>query len=101
MKVRNGDFGDFPGGPVVRTPCFHCRRHGFNPWWGHSSHMPRSAAKKKKRNSDFTVEKPGRYYLTQAFRVDVIRMERVGILYLLKGHTENTELLRFSCQNLP
>ena len=56
---------------------------------------------KKKRNSDFTVEKPGRYYLTQAFRVDVIRMERVGILYLLKGHTENTELLRFSCQNLP
>ena len=22
--------GDFPGGLVVKTPCFHCRRHGFN-----------------------------------------------------------------------
>ena len=21
-------------GPVVRTPCFHCRRLGFDPWWG-------------------------------------------------------------------
>ena len=24
-------FWDFPGGPVVKTPCFHCRGHGFNP----------------------------------------------------------------------
>jgi len=21
----------FPGGPMVKTPCFHCRGHGFNP----------------------------------------------------------------------
>ena len=26
-----GDFGDFPGGPVVKTLCFHCRGCGFNP----------------------------------------------------------------------
>ena len=26
--------GEFSGGPVVRTPHFHCRRHKFNPWWG-------------------------------------------------------------------
>ena len=25
---------EFPDGPVVRTPCFHCRGHGFNPWLG-------------------------------------------------------------------
>ena len=25
---------DFPGGPLVKTPCFHCRGHGFNPWLG-------------------------------------------------------------------
>ena len=25
---------DFPGGPGVRTPCFHCRGHGSNPWSG-------------------------------------------------------------------
>ena len=21
---------DFPGGPVFKTPCFHCREHGFD-----------------------------------------------------------------------
>ena len=25
---------DFPGGPGVKTPCFQCRGHGFNPWLG-------------------------------------------------------------------
>ena len=23
---------DFPGGPVVKTPSFHCRGLGFDPW---------------------------------------------------------------------
>ena len=26
--------GDFPGGPVVKTPRFQCRGHGFDPWSG-------------------------------------------------------------------
>ena len=26
--------GEFPGGPVVRTPCFHCWGPGFKPWSG-------------------------------------------------------------------
>ena len=25
---------EFPGGPVVRTPCFYCRGLGFDPWSG-------------------------------------------------------------------
>ena len=25
---------DFPGGPLVKTPCFQCRRHGFDPCSG-------------------------------------------------------------------
>ena len=25
---------DFPGSPVVKTPCFHCRRQGLDPWLG-------------------------------------------------------------------
>ena len=25
---------DFPGGPVVKTPCFHCRGHRFHPSLG-------------------------------------------------------------------
>ena len=24
----------FPGGPEVRTPCFHCRECEFDPWLG-------------------------------------------------------------------
>ena len=30
-KDRNQDF---PGGPVVKTLCFHCRGHGYKPWSG-------------------------------------------------------------------
>ena len=26
--------GELPGSPVVRTPCSHCRGHGFHPWSG-------------------------------------------------------------------
>ena len=28
---------DFPGGPVVKTPRFHCWGHGFDPWSGTKS----------------------------------------------------------------
>ena len=24
--------GDFPGGQVVKTPCFHFKGHEFHPW---------------------------------------------------------------------
>ena len=24
----------FPGGPGAKTPCFHCKAHGLNPWLG-------------------------------------------------------------------
>ena len=26
--------GDIPGGPAIKTLCFHCRGHGFDPWLG-------------------------------------------------------------------
>ena len=26
------EWWEFPGDPVITTPCFHCRGHGFNPW---------------------------------------------------------------------
>ena len=25
---------EFPGGPVVRILCLHCKGHGFDPWSG-------------------------------------------------------------------
>ena len=37
---------DFPGGPVVRTPLFHGRGHGLDPWSG-KFHMLCSVTKKK------------------------------------------------------
>ena len=33
-KTTVNAYWDFPGDPVVKTLCFHCRGHGFDPWWG-------------------------------------------------------------------
>ena len=41
---QDGMCRDFPGGPVVKTPCFHCRGHGSDPWSG-----PRGTARRKKK----------------------------------------------------
>ena len=30
--VMNAGVVDFPGGPVVKTPCFHCSGHSLDPW---------------------------------------------------------------------
>ena len=27
--VKGIDWGDFPSGPVVKTPCIRCKGHGF------------------------------------------------------------------------
>ena len=50
-KNRKLIFRDFPGGPVVKTPHFHCEGHRFDDWLGipHAvlrSCMPRNVAKK-------------------------------------------------------
>ena len=37
-------FEDFPGSPVVKTPCFHCRGHGFCPWSRNRFSLPLSMA---------------------------------------------------------
>ena len=34
VTLKDNRIWDFPGGPVVKTPCFHCRGCGFNPWSG-------------------------------------------------------------------
>ena len=50
---------DFPGGPVVKTPCFHCRGHGFDPWLGKQDPTCHVSGPKKgkKENKD----NPGGY----------------------------------------
>ena len=39
---KKNALGDFPGGPVVKTPCFHCRGCKFRPWRSAPGWEPRS-----------------------------------------------------------
>ena len=34
LELRSRCSREFPGGPVIRTVCFHCRSHRCDPWWG-------------------------------------------------------------------
>ena len=45
----------FPGGPVTKTLCFHCRGLGSDPWLGKVC-MPWSAAEEKKGKSPIILE---------------------------------------------
>ena len=38
----------FPGGPLVKTLSFQCRRHGFNPWAGVGTKIPHAAQHRPK-----------------------------------------------------
>ena len=40
------EWSEFPGGPVVRTPRFHCREPRFSPWLGNLDHASCTARKK-------------------------------------------------------
>ena len=45
---------EFPGSSVVKILCFHCRGHGFSPWWGPHVlyHMLWSPQKRKRKMSE-------------------------------------------------
>ena len=46
-------FRDFPGNPVVKTPCFHCRVMDSIPGWGIKiSHAVLHGQKKKKEEEE-------------------------------------------------
>ena len=45
---------DFPRGPVVKTPCFPCRGHGFNPRSGNKTpHAMQDGQKTKEKKKNF------------------------------------------------
>ena len=46
---RSAQGTDFPGSPVVGTPCFHCRGQGFDPWSGNSDPTCHTAWPKRKK----------------------------------------------------
>ena len=50
MVTQNRCLWDFPGGAMVKTLCFLCSGHGFNPWLGNqdlTSHVAQPKKKKK------------------------------------------------------
>ena len=34
LAFKMSKTGDLPGGPLVRTQCFHYKGHRFDPWSG-------------------------------------------------------------------
>ena len=42
--------GEFPGGPVVRTRCFHCSGTGAIPGWGTKIPQATQQGQKKKKS---------------------------------------------------
>ena len=52
ISNKKKKFRDFPGGPAVRTPCFHYRGQRFNPWLG--NRIPHAAWYGKKTNTQPT-----------------------------------------------
>ena len=50
-------YGEFPGGPVVKTPCFHCRGHGFDHWLGGKNNPTCHMAKKNPKTLNAYVKK--------------------------------------------
>ena len=49
LNYKQKSCQDFSGGPVVKTLCFHCRGHGFDPWLGNRFHMSHDVVKKIKK----------------------------------------------------
>ena len=64
-------FLDFPGGLVVNTPCFSCRRHRFNSWSGKFLLLFGMVKKKKKSKKprEFTFFK--KMPLTSSFLIKI------------------------------
>ena len=48
--------GNLPGGPVVKTPQFHCRGLGFDPGWGTKIPQAAQGGQKKKKNLPHEVD---------------------------------------------
>jgi len=48
--------GNFPGSPMVKTPCFQCRGFGFDPGTrSHMSQLKTQQSQKKKDSGDGTT----------------------------------------------
>ena len=51
LLILKNNSGDFPGSPVVKTLCFHCTGHGFDPWSENEDPTCHEVWSKKKKNN--------------------------------------------------
>lgn len=51
--IKIGHFRNFPGGPVIKTPIFHCREYEFDPGWGVK--IPEASWQKKKKHKTSNI----------------------------------------------
>ena len=61
IREQRGSWGEFPGGPVIRTLYSHCRGCGFNPWSGNYDRSSHEARQKKKRGKLESQAEPQLY----------------------------------------
>ena len=69
---------NFPGSPVVKTLCFHCKMCGLNPWLGnkipHALHHSQKLKKKKKIHSFIHLKYSNNKYnlLSAYYKIDPV-----------------------------
>lgn len=54
--VLRRESGDFPGGPRVKTPCFHCSGHWIDRWGIKIPHALQQSQKEKKMRRGWKLE---------------------------------------------
>ena len=88
--------GEFPGSPVVRTPCFHCSRAEvfLFPGWG--TKIPQ--AKDKKGNHSFAINKHV-FHKSIDMKLHVNRMKEKNhmIISIGKGFPERSVGKEYAC----
>ena len=77
---------DFPGHPVVKTPCFHCRGHGFDPWLGIMIlHAACSAAPQKTHKPFFITKVSSPYNLPILLFILSCRLKKIFLFSPFQG----------------
>ena len=83
---------DFPGGPVVKTPHFHCRGFGFHPWSG----ILHALLHGRKKKLPLLLKFLGRGFMTIGFLLEDLSLGRKGKF----RESLSLHLLLFRCLQL-
>ena len=84
MGIKGSGLWDLPGGPVVKTPCFHCRGPGFDPWSGNLRFW-----QKKKKGSGPLARRRGSGRSDDLVRMTMEKKQRIGELFCVLMNSVN------------